>query len=137
LSRVELTDEVRQFLMVFIGTVEELEVLLLLQRRVGAALSAEIVDAELMLGTPFAFTILEELAAKGLLLKEGSDAPVFSYAPDAALAIQVDAVARAYSSARLAITSRISSNAVVRARTSAIQSFANAFMLKKGRKKDG
>ena len=135
MSQVVLSESLRQFLLVYIHTFEELELLLLARRLRGADLELEKAASSINVDAELAGEALAKLASFGLLRVVSQVPLVYAYAEESALADHVEELAAAYDEQRLAVVTQVSSNAIVRVRTAAIRTFAEAFMLRKGPKK--
>lgn len=137
MSANELSEATRQFLMAYVQDFEELEVLLLARRERAQSLDPATAASALGLDADVTRAVFARLASRGLLRQNPLDASSYEYAPSAELSVSVEALAEAYAQQRIAVVSTIGSNAILRIRTSAIKTFAEAFLLKKGNKKDG
>ncbi len=120
-----LTEDVRQFLLDRIGSVVELETLLLL-RRVPREWSGEDLAGELRIERKAAAEQLAALAAKGLLVAApGSER--YRYGPDSDTVRRlVDGLAAAYEDRRVTVISLIYSQP-----RDTVQVFADAFRIRK------
>lgn len=135
MTEADLSAALRRFLMAYVHSFEDLEVLLLARRASPERLSVGYVANALKLDPALATEALNQLAGLGLLAI-ASPAPLeYQYGPAADLAELVDQLAKAYDEQRLSIITAVGSNAIVRVKTSAIKTFAEAFMLRKGPKK--
>ncbi|MFZ5897042.1 MAG: hypothetical protein ACOY0T_38645 [Myxococcota bacterium] len=135
MTQADLSEELRRFLMVYVHSFEDLEVLLLAHRSGGKALVAEQVAEAVRLDPELASEALGKLAELGLL-SVASNAPLaYEYSPQPALAERVEELAKAYVEQRFSVIAAVGSNAIVRLRTSAIKTFAESFLLRKGPKK--
>ena len=123
-------DHLQQFLFDRVTTYEELEILLLLQRKAGQAFSVAGVAKELGASTEDCRAALQNLERQGLLTS-AEEPPRFRYAPsDSVLAQRVEELAAAYQDQRILVIQMMSRNAVARVRTAAIHTFADAFRLR-------
>jgi DNA-binding IclR family transcriptional regulator len=135
LSEDPSLERLQQFLFERIATYEELEILLLLLRREGLALSLADVAKELGASNDDCRTALQNLERQGLLAR-AEEPPRFRYAPsDAVLAQRVAELATAYRDQRILIIQMMNRNAVARVKTAAIRTFADAFRLRGPNKK--
>jgi hypothetical protein len=133
----ELSFELRQFLDTFVHTFEDLEVLLLLYRRADEALTLQEVHSALKLNSELAASALDDLTQRGIAQKLSDEPPRFRYASPRSAQKVVDELARVHAEQHIALITTIASNAITRVRTSAIRTFAEAFMLRKGKKDNG
>jgi DNA-binding transcriptional ArsR family regulator len=128
---------VRALLRDHIGSFEQLEVLLLLHREADRAWPPDAVAAELSIASPAAQEALESLQRANLLAaaREG-ESVLFRYAlAGARLEAAVQGLARAYHESPVEVVKLMSANTIERVRTSALRTFADAFLL--GKKKHG
>jgi hypothetical protein len=134
----EIPDDVQAFLRDYIGSYEELEVLLLLYRARDQWHHLAAVTAQLRLPGVSAETAetAEALVASRLLAVRGtSGEALYAYVPaDPALEIAVTRLAQSYAEAPLAVMKVMTDNAMNRLRVSALQTFADAFVLRRKRK---
>lgn len=131
-----LPTAVRAFLRDHIESYEQLEILLLLRRRPGEALTARALMDRMELPRDTVEESLDGLARAGCVTAGARSGEPVRYAPrDATLAATIDGLAAAYEDSRLAIIKLMSANAIERVRSAAIHTFADAFVI--GRKKDG
>jgi hypothetical protein len=126
-----VSDPVRGFLMNFVHTFEELEILLLLQRHAPETFDPERVHLALEIPEDAALSALDALAERGLLRKGTDTSASFTYAPHASVCALVSELADAHAQAPFAIVEIMSVNALVRLRSSAIQRFGQAFHLRR------
>jgi hypothetical protein len=130
LSDEPCVEHLRQFLFERVPTYEELEILLLLLRKEGQALSVAGVAKELGASGEDCQAALQNLERQGLLAR-AEDPPRFRYAPsDPVLAQRVEELAAVYRDQRILVIQMMSGNAVARVRTAAIRTFADAFQLR-------
>lgn len=123
----DLPDDVRRFLAANIGSVAELEVLLLLRCSRDHAWSAEEVSRALYTAPEMMSLQLAELEAKGLLEASDASGAVYRYLPRIkGLDAVVARVAELYKQRRVAVIALIYSEPVEKART-----FADAFRIRK------
>ncbi len=137
MTQAGLDEVLRQFLMVHVHSFEDLEVLLLARRRRGQKFDAN--DAARTLNIEHELTVgaLAKFVAAGLLTESLGNQPLYEYSAEGLLADRVDELVRAHDEQRIAVITTIASNAIVRVKSSAIKTFAEAFLLRKDRKKDG
>lgn len=129
--------EILELLRQRVGSLEELETVLLIRRTSERRWSAVDVAARLHLSDSIVETMLVALTAHGFLEKEGTGAATtWRYAPTSAqLGALVDRLASVYDEHRLEVMRLLSARALERVRDSAVRAFADAFVI--GRKKDG
>jgi hypothetical protein len=135
MTQGEISEALRGFLMVYVHSFEDLETLLLARRTRNTPVSPEQVANTLNLDPTLASEALTQLAAVGLLRIESHTPLTYQYGPPPDLAEFVDELAKAYEEQRLSVITAVGSNAIVRVKTSAIKTFAEAFMVRKGPKK--
>jgi|SRR5687767_7505575 hypothetical protein len=121
----EFSDEFCRFIQTTIPAVPVAELLLLLRERRDAALTAEEVLTKLGPGVALAEVAkhLELLEARGLLIREEKR---YRYRPESELAPHADGLAMAYSQKPVTLI-----RVIYALRDSSIQSFADAFKLRK------
>src|SRR5262249_21169403 len=132
-----VSTELQAFLYERISSYDQLEVLLLV-RHDGKEWNAEAVSVKLNIAASAALAALEELCEAGLLKSSGSGkSSAFVYVSDnAKLEATLSLLAREYEDNRLEIVRVMTRNAIDRVRNQAVTTFAEAFVLGKG-KKDG
>lgn len=135
-----IADNVRALLYDCIESFEQLGILLLLQRRRGDEWAPASVAGELNLDSDVAKKALEHLCRRNLVAArvEGK-AAFFRYGPgNPALESAVSGLAEAYQESLLEVMQLMNKNAIERVRTSALRTFADAFLIGGGgSKKDG
>jgi hypothetical protein len=133
----ELGDKTRTLLRDFITSFEMLEIFLLLHANAGHVWSVAEVTARVHIGDDLVVRALQSLSARHLILGSPPLAPGrFQYAPgNRDLADASDELARDFSERRAAVLSTMSTNAIERLRSGALNAFADAFIL--GKRKDG
>lgn len=133
-----LSDEVERLLRERIESFEQLEVLLLLRREGDQSWTAEAIGERLNLSPAAVVEALEHLCRVSLASKQhGNSAPMFRYGGGAlGLDSSVDRLATLHADERLLIMGTLNSNAIERVRNLAVRRFADAFVIKRG-KKDG
>lgn len=132
----EIAHDIRAFMLAYVDSYEQLEILLLLHREAREAWPAPGVADALRIPLPSAAASLDELAARGLLRREGGSEG-YRFAPaDPSTADVVARLAVAYDERRVAVIDLMSANAMDRIRKSALRTFAEAFRVR-GPKKDG
>ena len=89
------------------------------------------IDHELTVGA------LTKFVSAGLLTESLGNPPLYEYSAEGFFAERVDELVRAHDEQRISVITTIASNAIVRVKSSAIKTFAEAFLLRKDRKKDG
>lgn len=135
-----ISDDVKNLLRDFIESFEQLEIVLLLQRKRGQNVTPDEVANELNLSPDTADAALEELCRVGLaeLLIEGGARRYRCRQGAANLDAILHALAEAYEEQRLDVIKLMNKNAIERVRTSAMRAFADAFFVGGGgKKKDG
>jgi DNA-binding Lrp family transcriptional regulator len=134
----EIAHDIRAFMLAYVSSYEQLELLLLLRREAPAAWPLARVAEALAIPHASAAVSLEELARRGLLRGEGcrGDAAYCFDPADASTTDLVARLARAYDERRVAVIDLMSTNAIDRIRKSALRTFAEAFRVR-GPKKDG
>jgi hypothetical protein len=131
----EIPDDVQAFLRDYIGSYEELEVLLLLYRARDQWHHLAAVTAQLRLPGVSAETAEALVASRLLAVRGTSGEALYAYVPaDPALEIAVTRLAQSYAEAPLAVMKVMTDNAMNRLRVSALQTFADAFVLRRKRK---
>jgi hypothetical protein len=119
--------EVRRFIEEHIGSVAQLEILLLLHARGGTELSAEAVARELRVEPRWAAAELRELTAHGLFEERSAPEPLYRFAPPTPeLARAVVLLADAYRQRRVTVI-----NLIFEKPSKNIRVFADAFRLRK------
>jgi hypothetical protein len=120
-------NEARQFISEFIGSAEQLDVLLLLHAERARSLTAAEVSQRVFTVPAAASLRLEELTAAGLLSSDRAPDPRYRYAPSTpGLAARVDALAAAYRAQRVAVVKLIYETP-----RDPVRSFADAFRLRR------
>jgi len=134
----QLGDKTRTLLRDFITSFEMLEIFLLLHANAGQVWSVAEVTQRVQIADDLAVRALESLSARRLILSSPPLAPGrFQYAPDNRdLADAADELARDFSERRAAVLSTLSTTAIERLRSGALNAFADAFIFG-GRRKDG
>lgn len=118
--------DAQDFISQYIGSAEQLEVLLLLHAHPERTFTALEVSQQVFTVPASALLRLEELTAAGLLASDGGPDPRYRYAPGSpGLAARVDGLAAAYRADRVAVVRLIFATP-----TDPLRSFANAFRLK-------
>lgn len=138
MADAEIPDDVQAFLRDYIESYEELEVLLLLHRSGKQWHSLGALTAQLRLPGVSEETA-ETLASRGLLAVRRTEIePGYAYDPaEPVLETAVARLARSYAEAPLAVMKLMTANAMNRLRVSALQTFADAFVLHRKRRRDG
>jgi hypothetical protein len=134
----ELGDKTRTLLRDFITSFEMLEIFLLLHANAGRYWSAAEVTARVHIADDLVARALESLNARRLILGSPPLPPGrFQYSPgNRDLADAADDLARDFSERRAAVLSTMSTNAIERLRSGALNAFADAFILG-SKRKDG
>lgn len=132
----DINDAVLELLAEKITSFEQLEILLLLRRHQGEALSAVSTAHRLRISDGAAEEAMAHLHRHGLVAERGEDgSALFSYHPgNAALAQTVDQLAALYEQNSLVVIKQMSANSLERVRMEAIRTFADAFLIGKGKK---
>lgn len=135
----ELPEEVQRFLREHIESFEQLEIVLLLRSRPDQALNSAAISAELRLPEAIVDETLHTLSGRELVARaRGADGPLFSYSPETpALAELVSTVAQLNQDRRLDVMRLMTANSIDRLRAKALSTFADAFLLRRGKGKDG
>jgi hypothetical protein len=127
MSEREIPDEVRRFIAERIDSAELLEALLLIHSDQQREWSPEDVAGSIYTVPASATRRLEQLVEQGLAASNGTGNPRYRWSPaDAALARQVDALAAAYRSDRVAVI-----NLIYARPADPLRSFADAFRLRR------
>ena len=128
----DLPEVVGRFITERIDSVEQLEILLLLHRHPERTWTAEAVARELRISALSAGERLEDLARDAILSRGEGPAVEYRYAPARpGLEEAVAGLARAYAERRVTVINLIFSKPVDKIRT-----FADAFLLRKGKDDD-
>jgi hypothetical protein len=134
----ELGDKTRTLLRDFITSFEMLEIFLLLHASAGRDWSAAEVSGRVHIADDLVVRALESLSARRLI--RGAPqlaAGRFQYAPgNRDLSDAADELARDFPERRAAVLSTMSTNAIERLRSGALNAFADAFILG-SKRKDG
>lgn len=125
-----ITDEVKQFITDHINSLEQLEVLLLLQRNQSKEWTADMVARELRIDPNSAASRLADLYERRLLnFKPSNSPPLYWYEPiTRTLERVVSDLARLYPDHRVSIINLIFSKPIDK-----IKTFADAFKLREGK----
>jgi len=121
-----IQESVRRFIAEYVGSVGELELLLLLYRDPRTQWSVEGISRELGVERSWATRRLEELCRRGFVAAEGSPVPSYAYRANAEVDAVIGAVARTYAERRVAVIELIFSRP-----HNSIRTFASAFRLRK------
>lgn len=134
----ELGDKTRTLLRDFITSFEMLEIFLLLHANAAHDWSAAEVTARVRIADELVARALESLRARHLIRGSPPLPPGrFQYAPgNRDLADAADELARDFAERRAAVLSTMSTNAIERLRSGALNAFADAFILG-SKRKDG
>lgn len=135
----EIPDDVRRFLSEHIESYEQLEILVLLQKQPGSALTSAAVAATSSLPESAAEVGMTELHRSGLLERRViGNVAEFRYRPQSQDTVKtVEHLVKTYRESPIQIVKLMNANAIERVRTSAMRAFANAFVLDRRNKKDG
>lgn len=126
-----LPARVADFICEHIHSIEQLEVVLLLQGNVGQSWTAPEVAASLQIAESNAASALGHLIDRGLVQRVDPLGSSFRYAPaTSAIAQSLDGLVEVYATARLEVVMWISRCAMDRIRTAHVRAFAQAFLLK-------
>ena len=128
MSRAELSEDIRRFILTSVASVPYLEAILLLRTDPDVGWDVRRLAARLYVAERQAAEVLASLAAAGIARSEDQlDTALFHYAPATAeLRERLDALAQAYSANLVEVTDLIHSRTDKRA-----QQFADAFRLRK------
>jgi DNA-binding MarR family transcriptional regulator len=127
---------VHDFICQRIHSVEQLEVLLLLEASPAQTWSAKEVADAVRIDEPMAASALKALTARGLLELDGARR-CWRYAPiDAELDQRARATTESYRSARVDVLRLISQCAMDRIRNAHVHAFASAFLIRSDKKID-
>ena len=131
--------DVQRFLQDHVESLEQLEILVLLQPRIERAWSVLEVADELRIRDSVAEEELRRLRDRGLLVVVGSTSnPSFRYGPRSeSLAMMTQRLVETYDAQRVAIMRLMTANAIQRLRAGALGVFSNAFVFGKREKPDG
>jgi len=131
----DLPEDVCGLLREHIETYEQLEVLLLLRRERDEKWTVAALAARLQVRDELIASALEGLETAGLAVVTGeASATFFTYRPATpGLDAAAGRLDREYAERPIRIIQLMSANAIERVRTSALQTFADAFVLKKKR----
>ncbi len=122
-----LADNVREFIIEHIDSVEQVEILLLLRQKTGRTWTAESMARELRIAVSSAATRLADLKKLGLVLLVEGTPGEYRYAPRTpALDETVRGLSEAYSERRVTVINLIFSKPIDKIRT-----FADAFRLRR------
>lgn len=124
----EIPEDVRALLRTCVGSYEELEVLLLLAREPGDAVTAAAVADRVRAPVPVVAAALGTLVGAGLV-EAGPDGATFRYLPSTDLGAAVAQLVEEARENPVAIIRVMSANAIERIRMSAVDMFADAFVL--------
>jgi hypothetical protein len=129
----DLPEDVRALLREHIESYEQLEVLLLLRRERYEEWTVAAIAARLQVRDELIGSALEGLEAAGLMVVTGAaSAAHFAYRPATpGLDAAAGRLDREYAERPIRVIQLMSANAIERVRTSALQTFADAFVLKK------
>jgi DNA-binding IclR family transcriptional regulator len=126
MSRKDLPDEVRRFVLTSIPSVPYIESLLLLRREAASTWDAARLAERVYVPEAQAAQLLEALEASGVAARVSNEVNAYRYAPGPELAAMLDQVATHYAGNLLAITDLIHSGLGRRA-----TQFADAFRWRK------
>jgi len=131
--------DVQRFVQEYVESLEQLEILALLQPRIERAWSTIEVAHELRIRDSVAEEELRRLRDRGLLVAVGSTSnPSFRYGPTSeSLAMMTQRLVETYDAQRVAIMRLMTANAIQRLRARALGVFPNAFVFGKRGKPDG
>ena len=127
-SEPEIPEDVRALLRACVGSYEELEVLLLLAREPGDCVTASAVADRVRAPVPVVAAALGTLVDAGLV-EAGPDGATFRYLPSTGLGAAVTRLVEEARENPVAIIRVMSANAIERIRMSAVNMFAEAFVL--------
>ena len=129
-------DSLSRFLRDHVSGYEELEALLLVARQPGREWTADEIAASLNVPLDAVSSALDSLVANGIVEVVQPDAPRgYRYAPRTEiLRREVAVLQRTYSEQRLIVMEMMTTNALERLRTAALQRFADAFRLERSKR---
>lgn len=135
----ELPEKVQRFLREHIESFEQLEIVLLLRSRPEEAFHGSAISTELRLPETIVEEALHTLSQRELVARaSGRNGPLFSYSPETpALAELVSELAQLNLDRRLDIMRSMTANSIERLRAKALSTFADAFLLRRGKGRDG
>lgn len=127
----EVDPQIRDFLLQYVETYEQLEVLLLLCRQRDRSWTPEAVGERLRISTLVAAKALDDLCRSRLLdqLKVGRQTTYTFRPASTRLGATVEALVREYDDSPLNIIHLMNSNALDRVRSAAARTFADAFVI--------
>lgn len=126
MSRPDLPDDVRRFVLTSVPSVPYIESLVLLRREAGSNWNASQLARRIYVPEAQAAQLLEALGASGVAARVPGEEKAYRYAPSAELSAMLDRVATQYAGNLLAITDLIHSGLNRRA-----NQFADAFRWRK------
>lgn len=135
----EVPADLQRFLHEYFESLEQLEILVLLQRRPDYAWSALEVADELRIRDSVAEEELRRLRDRGVLVLAASAGDArFRYGPTSeTLAEMTQRLVETYGAQRVAIMRLLTANAIQRLRSGALGVFSNAFLFRKREKPNG
>lgn len=139
MADTELPEEVRRFLREHIESYEQLAIVLLLRSRQDRALDRDAISAELKLPEAIVDEALHTLSRRELVARApATDGEHFMYSPETPqLAELVSTLAALNVERQLDVMRLMTANSIERLRAKALSTFADAFLLRRGRGKDG
>jgi hypothetical protein len=131
--------DVQRFLREYVESLEQLEILVLLRRRLDRAWSALEVADELRIRESVAEEELRRLCDRGVLITpDPTSSELFRYGPTSeTLAVMTQRLVETYDAQRVAIMRLMTANCIQRLRAGALGVFSNAFVFGKREKPDG
>ncbi len=127
MTRPNIPDDVRRFILLAIPSVPYLEALLLMRRGGPVGWRAGALASGLYLSEKAAAGLLAQLHTAGVVAADGADGNSFRYAPAADLAAMIDQLADIYAVNLIGVSTLIHSTSGKKA-----QHFADAFHFRKG-----
>lgn len=125
-----IPEDVREFVRVFIDSLDQLNVLLLLSSE-GRAWSVEEVARALRITPVIAETSLQQLVARTLVAGTSSPAGAYRFAPATeTVRMTISALAKVRAEQNLALTNLMNTQAIERVRQAVLRSFADGFRLR-------
>jgi hypothetical protein len=122
-----LPEEVREFIRLYVSSIEQLEILLYLHGIAPREESGESIARALYLSPESTARQLTHFREKGLVAMSGSTPPLFKIdAKDSLAGQRIQSLAQSYRERRVSVINEIFSNPI-----STIQSFADAFIINK------
>lgn len=132
---MQLSPAAQRFLLEFVHTYDELEVILLLFAQRPQPATCRELATRLNLSSEVVRTACSDLVGRGVLSQSQEPSRDVSYPQPSGFDSEVDELGRSYAESRVPIVQAMSQNALARVKKSALHTFAEAFRLR--RPKDG